>query len=105
MFEDRCSDPVKYQVCLIKDQYSEVLDPRSRDRYVLHQHLMDFFYAGGNGIGMRRMMEIDEFRMLNAELKLRSVKTVELIRLFYHRVSALLGMAHDPKTRVLCLEP
>jgi len=52
-------------------------------RYVMSQQFMDFFFADGAGISLERMIEMDEYQMLNIELKLRGLKTINLIRMFY----------------------
>ena len=48
---------------------------------------MDFFFADGAGISLERMIEMDEYQMLNIELKLRGLKTINLIRMFYCKVN------------------
>ncbi|XP_078492943.1 BAI1-associated protein 3-like [Ciona intestinalis] len=52
-------------------------------RYILDHHLMEFFHAEGHGIAKERMTNMDEYRVLGSELKMRSAKTEDLIRLFY----------------------
>uniref|UniRef100_F6UTA8 C2 domain-containing protein n=1 Tax=Ciona intestinalis TaxID=7719 RepID=F6UTA8_CIOIN len=52
-------------------------------RYILDHYLMEFFHAEGHGIARERMTNMDEYRVLGSELKMRSAKTEDLIRLFY----------------------
>uniref|UniRef100_H2ZHP5 C2 domain-containing protein n=1 Tax=Ciona savignyi TaxID=51511 RepID=H2ZHP5_CIOSA len=55
-------------------------------RYVLNHYLVEFFHADGFGISKEKLNSTDEYRLLESELKMRSAKTEDLIRLFYLQV-------------------
>uniref|UniRef100_H2ZHP4 C2 domain-containing protein n=1 Tax=Ciona savignyi TaxID=51511 RepID=H2ZHP4_CIOSA len=54
--------------------------------YVLNHYLVEFFHADGFGISKEKLNSTDEYRLLESELKMRSAKTEDLIRLFYLQV-------------------
>lgn len=55
-------------------------------RYILDEHLVNFFHAGGEGISLETMSAIEEYKVIHLELKMRSATTEDLIRLFFDQV-------------------
>lgn len=54
--------------------------------HALHHHLIDFFHAGGNGLPLQQMKALEDFKILESELKMRCARTEDLMRLFYMQV-------------------
>jgi len=52
--------------------------------------LLDLFHEDGNGLSLQQMKKSKEYKKLDAELKLRSANTADLVKLFYLQVICLI---------------